>query len=158
MICGSGSVVEYRKIAKRKSPHNGRPPPTAKKKRRPRLPKAIEQPPELQRKRAAAEELATAPLLLADPLIVLDDQLAARQHVRRAGWDLAALERRVVDPHVERVLAEQLLALRIPDHDVGVGADRDRALLAVHPEDLGRRRRGDLDEAVERELAAEQAL
>ena len=38
----------------------------------------------LERERAAAHELAAALLLLADPLVVLDDQLAAREHVRRA--------------------------------------------------------------------------
>jgi len=112
----------------------------------------------LQPKRAAAEELAAAVLRLADPLVVLDDQLAARQDVRRAGGDLAALERRVVDAHVQRVLAEHLLALGIPHQHVGVGADRERALLRVEPEDLGRRGRRDLDEPVERDLAVDDTI
>src|ERR1044072_4888510 len=77
----------------------------------------------LQREGAAAEELAAALLLLGDPLVVLDDELAAREHVRGARGDLAALEGRVVDAHVEGVLGEELLAPRVPDDDVGVGAD-----------------------------------
>src|ERR1043165_4233952 len=112
----------------------------------------------LQAERAAADELAASLLLLADPLIVFDDQLAAREHGRRAARDLAAFERRVVDAHVQRVLAENLLALRIPHDDVGVSANTDRALLAVHAEDLRRRRRRDLDEAIHRDLALRDAF
>ena len=38
--------------------------------------------------------------------------------------------------------------VRVVDHDVGIRADRDRALLRVHPEQLRRRRRDDLDPAL----------
>src|SRR5262249_17366840 len=106
----------------------------------------------LQREGAAAEELAAALLGFGDPLVVVDDELAAREDVRGARGGLAALEGRVVDAHVERVLAEELFAPWIPDDDVGVGADGEGAFLAVEAEDLGGRGRGDLDEAVERDL------
>ena len=49
------------------------------------------------------------------------------------------------------------LRVRVVDDEVGVRADGDRALLRVHPEQLGRRRRDDLDPALLRDPAADDA-
>src|SRR3990172_5874605 len=80
-----------------------------------------------------------------DPLAVADDDRAAAHHDVRRALDLAALVARVVDVHVVGGCADRAPAVRVVDDDVGIGADRDRALPRVHPEELGRRRRGDLD-------------
>ena len=49
------------------------------------------------------------------------------------------------------------VAVRVVDDEVGVRADRDRALPRVHPEQLRRRRRDDLDPALLRDPAADDA-
>src|SRR5215831_4859761 len=110
----------------------------------------------LEAERAAAEKLALAGL--AEELTVLDDDAAAREDMRRRADHLAALERRVVDAHVEGLLREDVALLRIPDDDIGIGADGERALARIEAEDLGRRRRRDLDEAIERDLPGAHAF
>ena len=70
---------------------------------------------------------------------------------RRRADHLAPLEGRVVDPHVQRLLAEHVALLGVPHEEVGVGADGDRALPRVEAEDLRGRGRRDLDEAVHRD-------
>src|SRR5262249_28054942 len=56
------------------------------------------------------------------------------------------------------LLRERVALLWVPDDDVAVGADGERALPRVEPEDLRRRGRGDLDEAVHRDPAGAHAL
>ena len=90
-------------------------------------------------------------------LAVLDDQPAARQHgVCRAGH-LAAFVRVVVDVHVQRLRRERDRPIGIEDDDVGVRAWRNRAFARKEAEDLRRRRRGQLDEAVQRDAAGAHA-
>ena len=50
------------------------------------------------------------------------------------------------------------VAVRVVDDDVGVGAGLDDALRAVEPEHARRRRGGDLDPALEGDLAGDDAL
>src|SRR6185369_4835397 len=89
--------------------------------------------------------------LLPDVLPFLDHQLAAREDRLRRPFHLPALIAGVVDVHVVRRRADGELLVRVEDHDVGVGADGDRALAREESEDLRCRRRRDLDEAVERD-------
>ena len=77
---------------------------------------------------------------------------AAGEDALDTAGDLHALVAGVVDGHVVRRGGDRLGGGRVVDDDVGVRADGDRALLRVEAEDLRRRGRGDLDEAVHRDL------
>jgi hypothetical protein len=72
--------------------------PAQERNRRSTATKAIDQPPELQRERAAAEELAAALFVLADPLVVLTVSAAIHHDIslplRGAPVDHAVKERR----------------------------------------------------------------
>src|ERR1700724_1268500 len=61
-------------------------------------------------------------------LAVMDDHPAAREHGFRPAHDLAALVRRVAGAILHAGGRERHAFVRVPDGDVGVGADRDRAL------------------------------
>src|SRR6185369_13722509 len=104
-----------------------------------------------KRERVALQEPAVA--LLADVLSIFDDDSAAREDVRRCAANFLSLVRGVVDAHVERLVAEDVLFLTVPHEEIGVAPDRDAALLRIEIEDLRGRRRRDLDEAVHRQLA-----
>ena len=66
---------------------------------------------------------------------------------------LGALVEVVVRLRVLRRRRDRVLALRVEDDDVGVGAERDRALARVEAEELRRVRRQQLDHPVERDPA-----
>src|SRR5438105_13459976 len=103
----------------------------------------------LQERAATLDEAAAA--LPPEELVLVDDHLAAREDRRRLALHLTALVWVVVDTHVVRLRRQRLRRLRIPHHDVGVAADRDRALLREHAHELRGRGRGELDPAVERD-------
>src|SRR5690606_26525890 len=106
--------------------------------------------------RLAPEELA--PAGVAHELAVPHGHLAPHRHHARPAVDLHALEGAVVDVHLVRPGADRAPVRRVVHHDVGVGADGDRALARVEAEELGGVRRGDLYEALERQLAAADAV
>src|SRR6267378_1830067 len=93
----------------------------------------------------------TAPALFADELVLLDDDLATREHYGRLALHLATLIGVVVDAHVMSLRRDRGGRPRIPDDDVGVAAHRDRALLREHAHDLRGRGRRDLDPAIQRD-------
>src|SRR6476660_1518961 len=101
--------------------------------------------------RGALHELAGA--LPPGELAVPDDDRAARQDDVGPALDRAALVARVVDVHVVGLRADHAGRVRVVDDEIGVRADRDRALLRIHPEELRRRRRDDLDPALPRDPA-----
>src|ERR1017187_1620861 len=95
---------------------------------------------------------------LADVLVVLDDDRAPREHRRRPTLNLHALVGGVVHVHVVGGGRDRVGAVGIVDHDVGVRSRRDDALAGEQPEHLGRRGRGDVHPAPERDLAHIDAL
>src|SRR5690606_8047409 len=106
--------------------------------------------------RLAPEEPAAAGV--ADELAVPHGHLPAHRDDAGAAIDLHALEGAVVDVHLVRLGADRAAVRRVVDDDVGVRADGDRALPRVEAEELRRVRRRDLDEALEREVAAADAV
>src|SRR5258708_28954206 len=102
----------------------------------------------LQPERIAAKEAASS--LLAEELVVLHDQLAARQDVRGSPDHRFTLVGGVVGAHVQVLVRELEPLLRIPNDQIGVSADAHASLAWIEPEDLGRRGGGDLDETVHR--------
>src|SRR5580700_10340694 len=96
--------------------------------------------------------LDEAPIpLLPDVLEVVDDHLAVRQHVRGRPRHLLPLVGGVIDAHVKRLLAEDVLLVRVPYDEVGVGAYGEGPFVRVETEDLGGCGAGDLHEAVHRD-------
>src|SRR5579863_557551 len=93
-----------------------------------------------------------------DEPAVLDDKLAARKH----GLDLSlhghSLVRRVVGTHVMACGRDRLGRRAVVDDEVGVRPGRDYPLFRIEPEHARRSRRRDLDPALERDLAADNAL
>ena len=86
--------------------------------------------------------------------MLVDDDLAAREHGVDVAVDLEALPGGVVHVHVVGLaVADRGVAVRVVDDDVGVGAGLDDALLAVQAEHARRGGRGELDPALERDLA-----
>ena len=100
----------------------------------------------------AAEELAGAGA--AGELIFVDDGAAAGENCSGGALDLDAFEHRVVDAHVMRFDADCFAMIRIEDHDVGVGADSDRAFAREEAEKFCGRCGDDFDEAIGREAFA----
>src|SRR5579863_2769923 len=99
----------------------------------------------------ALEEL---PLLHgAHEFAVLNHVLAAKEDVRDRTAHRLAFVRIVVGRGVMRPCRDRVLLLGIYEHDVGVRSGRKVSLAGVKPEELGRGRGGDLDEAVSRDLA-----
>src|SRR4051812_10966543 len=90
-------------------------------------------------------------------LTVADDDRAARQDDVAAALDGSALVAGVVDVHVMGGRGDRVSPVRVVDDDVGVGPDRDRALLREHPEHLRGRGRDDLDPAFARDAATDDA-
>src|SRR4029078_3608364 len=86
---------------------------------------------------------APVPRAREDLAIVEDDGAAAERLARRAR-DLLAFPEVVVDVHEGRLRREDVLTGGVEDHDVGVGAGRQRALVRVDAEDLRERGRGPL--------------
>ena len=100
----------------------------------------------------AAEELAGA--WAADEFSGIDDGAAARENFSWRSFDLNALEHGVVDAHVVCLGADDLLVVRVEDHDVGVGADGDGSFAWIEAEELSGRCRDEFDEAVGGEAVA----
>ena len=91
---------------------------------------------------------------------VVDDDLC-REDMHRVdvAVDLEALPRGVVHVHVVGLARpDRGVAVRVVDHDVGVGTGLDDALAAVQAEHPRRRGRGELDPARQRDLAGHDAL
>jgi hypothetical protein len=99
----------------------------------------------------AGEEIAAA--AFGGELAVVDDDASAAQHGRRPAFQSAALIGGVADIVVQHLGRDDRLARGIPDGDVGVAADRDRALLRVEAVELRVVGRGQCDEFVEAEPA-----
>src|SRR5436190_1889644 len=95
--------------------------------------------------------------LAAGELPIADDHRAAAEDDVRPALDLASLIAGVVDVHVMRLRADRVPRVRVVDHEVGVRADRDRALRGKHPEELRRRRGDGLDPALLRDPAGDHA-
>ena len=83
--------------------------------------------------------------------------LPRRSTVSGRADDLGALVEVVVDARVLGRRRDRHPLLGIEDHDVGVRADRERALARVEAEELRRVRREQLDHPVERDPAAADA-
>src|SRR5687767_6537512 len=75
----------------------------------------------------ALHELPAA--ALADELPVVHDHFAARHDFRRRALHDAAFVRVVVHFHVVRFRGQRHGAIRIPDNEIAVGSDGNRALL-----------------------------
>src|SRR5437762_8319668 len=86
-----------------------------------------------------------------DELTILDHYTPARDDGIGGAGHPAAFVRVVIDLHVERASRERHHAIRIEDDDVAVRTGRDRSLAGKQPEDLRRRSRRQLDEAVQRD-------
>src|SRR5262245_38534080 len=85
-------------------------------------------------RRGALQELAGA-LGPRERAVPDHHRASAHDHVG-AALDGAALVARVVDGHVVRLRRDRVLPVWVVDDQVGIGADRDRALLRIHPEEL----------------------
>src|SRR5689334_1978277 len=99
--------------------------------------------------RVALDELPAAGP--AEPLPLVDDDLAAREDRLSVPPDLHPLEHRVIDAHMVRLRRDDMLGVRIPEDEVCVAPDGDRPLAGVHAEDLGGGGGGDLHPSVERD-------
>src|SRR5687767_5895910 len=100
---------------------------------------------------APLEELPV--LRAADVLAVLDDRLAPAEDRLNDALDAHALVQVVVAVLRVGLGAADLFLVRVEDHDVGVAADGDCALLREHAEHLGAGSRGDVDPLVQAEPA-----
>src|SRR5271168_790936 len=100
--------------------------------------------------RRAAQVLAAA--YASDVFPFVDNQLAAREYLPGVAGNLEAFEHGIVDAHVMRLRADEVFGFGIPHHDVGIATRRDGAFLRIHPKDARRRRGGNLDKTVQREL------
>ena len=81
-------------------------------------------------------------------LAIAPDHLAlADGHGRQAG-DAHALEHVDVEAHVVGLGADRLAGARVPDHEIGIGADLDRTLARIDVVDLGGIARGRGDKLV----------
>src|SRR5438132_3397153 len=109
-----------------------------------------------RRVRLALDKLAGA--LRAEPALAVDDQFSAQEHLGGIALDLPALVKVVVGPHVHGARADGVLLVRIPQHNVGIASDGQRALTRIHAEYLGWVGSGQLDEAVRAEVLPVDAL
>src|SRR5690606_24040238 len=85
--------------------------------------------------RLAGDELAVA--LLGLHLVLDDRHLPARHDEAGQTGDLDALEDVVIDRRLLLRGTDRFLAPGVPDHEVGIGANEDRALPRIEVEDLG---------------------
>ena len=100
----------------------------------------------------AAEELAGAGA--AGELIFVDDGAAAGKDSFCGALDLDAFEHGIVDAHVMCLRADDFFVIGIEEHDVGVGADGDRAFAREEAEEFCWGCGDDFDEAIGREAFA----
>ncbi len=100
---------------------------------------------------SAREELAA--WVLIDKLSAGDDQLPAQQYVPDPAARGLARVHAVRSAVAEAVAWQHGLAVRIEDHDVGVGAGEQGALPRVMAESPGRILRGELHNAARRKVA-----
>src|SRR5260370_17889 len=95
---------------------------------------------------------------LAEDLALLRRHLAAQERDHRPTGDGHAFVGRVVGAVMHELLADDLLAVRVPQHEVGVEPDRDRALVRIEPVHLGVVGRSERDELVGGDAALDHAL
>src|SRR5262249_24628429 len=98
---------------------------------------------------AATHEFAHP--FLAEPLGLVDDHLSPQEHLLHSPGDAMPLEKRVVHPTVPLRAADRPRLLGVEQDEVRLGADAHGALAWKEPEELGRRRCGQLHEAVQRQ-------
>src|SRR5262249_21282526 len=92
--------------------------------------------------RSPLDELARP--RLPEPLVVLDDQLAPGEYVRRRAASRPPFVRIVIDAHMVALGRPTNLSVGIENHQVGVTSRSDGPLLRVEAEDLRRSSAGDL--------------
>src|SRR5258708_17250236 len=100
---------------------------------------------------AARDELPHS--LPAEPVRSVDDELAPEENLLHAADGFPALEHAVVDAAVPLGGADGPALVWIEQDKIGVGADGDGALARKQAEQLGRRRRQQLHQAVQRHAA-----
>src|SRR5262245_451360 len=103
-------------------------------------------------------DVAAAALALGHDRAVAHDDPAPDHGQDGPADDLAALVEREVRGRGEIALADGGAPFEIDEHEVGVGADPEMALLRVEPEDARRVEAADLHDALEREPAGVDAL
>src|SRR5262249_41760762 len=86
---------------------------------------------------------------LADKLLLLNDDFAARENRFHLTSHFAPFVRVVVDAHVMCLSGQDMFFVGIKNQQVGVGAGCDRAFLGEETENLGGRCGSQLDEPVE---------
>src|SRR5215469_11092836 len=79
----------------------------------------------------AGKEIAAAAFGL--ELAVLDDDAAARNHGHRPAMDVPSFIGGVAGVVMQHRGRDRHLAVRVPDADIGIRADRDRAFFWVEP-------------------------
>src|SRR5579859_548961 len=93
-----------------------------------------------------------------DVLAALDNQLAARKDLARISAHLESFEHRIIHAHIVCLRADRVLRFRVPHHNVGVTARRQRPLFRIHSENSRRRRRNNLNESIDRNLSVVDAV
>src|SRR5947209_6492883 len=88
----------------------------------------------------------------AEELVLVHDDLAARNYSARVASHLITLEHRIIHPHVMRLCADGVQSRGIPNDDIGVAPRSEQALARVQSEDARGRSGGDFDKAIEREF------
>ena len=96
--------------------------------------------------------------LRGNEIAILDDNAAAAQYRHWPAAQPAAFVRGVADIVVQHCSSDGDLALGIPDRDIGVAADRDRAFLRVEAVKLGVVGCGQCDKGIEVEPALSDAF
>ena len=100
----------------------------------------------------AAEELAGAGV--ADEFTGVNDGTAAREDGFGRALDADALEHGIVHAHVVGFGADDFFVIGIEDHQVGIGADGDRAFARIEAEEFCGRGCNKLDKAIRRKMLA----
>src|SRR5712692_5025113 len=104
---------------------------------------------------ALAQQLAAA--RLGNDLAVLEDDIPSADREARPPADLAAVVDRVVRVGLHRPAVDGAAELRVEYDEVSVTAHGDRPLPRIEPEEPGRVRGGELDEAGQRDPAGQDA-
>src|SRR6266849_8709069 len=94
----------------------------------------------------------TCPLLADDHSVTCNNLASGDRHHRPSG-NLEALPRRVVGAMMQVLLSDRLATVRIPQRDIGVETDADRAFSGVETVYLCVISRGLLDKPVQRNSA-----